>query len=336
MLKVLLSISALLCVLSCHAVSVYQKRVPWEGMPLVQSSTFIGADTAWLVIANGDLLQTTDRGRTWSTRRDRSMGPLKRVSFIDQNRGWAVNESGEVWTSRDRGLSWGRLSRLEYGERCDALTFIDETHGWAFEPFSLWSTEDGGVSWKRFFPLANNNSITEPFHRFQFLNLKMGWLGGENGAIYHTSDGGRVWNARRTRRNADISALFFLDERRGWLSLRPNCTLLRTDDGGETWSELPAPSQDLELRSIHFKNKNDGWGAGFGKEVDATRFDKSLGVLLRTNDGGQTWYTINPDQKDSFYDKVYFTDEQHGWLVGQKTICYTNDGGDTWNVVLRL
>src|SRR5205807_2654904 len=39
--------------------------------------------------------------------------------------------------------------------------------------------------------------------------------------------------------------------------------------------------------------------------------------LLQTTDGGQTWQ-LRSDQKDTVGRRVWFGDEQNGWLIGTK------------------
>lgn len=309
-----------------------RKKAPPK--PLVQSSAFIGSNAAWLVTSRGTLLHTSDAGKSWKNSVKDSMGTIKHVSFVEEKRGWIVNDAGEVWSSTDGGDRWERVSRLESGERCDGLKFVDETHGWAIEPFSVWKTEDGGQSWKRGFPLENLNGIKEPFHGIDFVSLKIGWLRGELGAVYHTLDGGDTWIAQKaTAKKADISAMFFLNERIGWLALRPGGTVLRTDSAGQTWHELKMPISGLRLWSIHFVNSRRGWVTGSANT--GTKPEHASGVLLHTNDGGESWQLRDLGEKEAFYNAVHFTDEEHGWLLGQKSVYYTSNGGDSWNAVLR-
>jgi len=56
---------------------------------------------------------------------------------------------------------------------------------------------------------------------------------------------------------------------------------------------------------------------------------KSQGVILHTDDGGNTWTSQKSGTGNSL-SGVCFTDTMHGWAVGKKIILHTNDGGKTW------
>lgn len=306
-------------------------------MPKVRSSSFIGPDSAWFVTLDGDLLRTENRGETWNRTTGGAVRRFKEVSFVDPLLGWAINDQGEFWNSDDGGLHWHLIAKLIDGERVDGFSFVDQLHGWAIEPFSVWRSNDGGLSWQRQLPLSNPDHITESIHHFFLINAQIAWLTGERGAVYQTSDGGKSWRAQRPiGRDSDAGAIFFIDERTGWLCSNPRASIYRTDDGGATWHKQELPSQSLWIYSIHFLNKNQGWAVGSDRESEESTAKKIWGVVLRTIDGGRTWQLIQHAAKESFYDRVYFADAQNGWLIGPDNVDRTNDGGAAWSLVLRL
>lgn len=87
------------------------------------------------------------------------------------------------------------------------------------------------------------------------------------------------------------------------------------------------------LHAVYFLDENHGWAVG------------SKGVLLATDDGGETWRASLRPLEDTLQD-VYFSDEQNGWLVCERSIydlktndeprtylMRTTDGGKTWKRV---
>jgi len=67
----------------------------------------------------------------------------------------------------------------------------------------------------------------------------------------------------------------FRDDKKGW-AVGERGTVLRTTDGGETWSPVIV-STKVTLLSVQFLNDDDGWAIGRG------------GTILRTEDQGRTW-----------------------------------------------
>src|SRR6266511_2911284 len=98
--------------------------------------------------------------------------------------------------------------------------------------------------------------------------------------------------------------------------------------------ETPAPAaidaplvDSPALIEIQFLNELDGWG------VTETQ-------IVRTNDGGVTWYNVTPPAVDEtgFSVAMFVSDNEHVWLQKPDynnfpnggTLYSTRDGGITW------
>lgn len=96
-----------------------------------------------------------------------------------------------------------------------------------------------------------------------------------------------------------------------------NSTVMRTFDGGETWTELDFPVDNVQLRSVNFGTNNRGIIVAWS-------------YIGTTTDAGETWnYTqiqLNSDFIDSF-----FLNDTLGWVAcGSNKILKTTDGGMSW------
>jgi photosystem II stability/assembly factor-like uncharacterized protein len=119
--------------------------------------------------------------------------------------------------------------------------------------------------------------------------------------------------------------------------------IVRTADGGATWTEVPLeiPGVDLTiLSSIKFASSTVGWAAG----VD----ESGHTIVFKTSDGGQTW----TGKKTPFVQNatsVLFIDNDKGWIGGMKAppddpdgeggpsdILFSSDGGSMWSAQYRL
>ncbi len=173
-----------------------------------------------------------------------------------------------------------------------------------------------------------------------FTDALNGWAGGEAGAVWRTSDGGRHWKVLSSLDGVSVSALYFADAGSGWVigeARDKQAVLFHTTDGGRSWREQSAPG----ITRLQFVDKLHGWAVG----RNAT--------LLRTTDGGAEWkryeetgQLFGAPVEGSVYNfgfsDVYFTDAEHGWAVGNfygrtRThiggLFVTGDGGGSWKRV---
>lgn len=129
-------------------------------------------------------------------------------------------------------------------------------------------------------------------------------------------------------------------------------TVLLSDDAGEHWHQAQVPVR-VTLTSVRFINDHSGWATGH------------LGVILHTEDGGQTWIKqldgqqaaiavgasasslsdekaqrnaqrFAEDGPDKPFFDIDFSDAQHGFAVGAYNLAFaTDDGGKTWQPALQ-
>ncbi len=133
------------------------------------------------------------------------------------------------------------------------------------------------------------------------------------------------------RGDAALRDVFFLNHDLGW-AVGDHGTILRTDDGGRSWSLVPA-GVSCSLRSIQFVDELNGWAAG-GRALPLV--DRTHAVLLRTQDGGRSWKSMDGTMLPAIR-QLKMTDAQNGWAWGAPTqlfpngIFVTSDGGRSWS-----
>lgn len=120
----------------------------------------------------------------------------------------------------------------------------------------------------------------ERWREMQFVDVLTGWVGGENGSVYRTNDGGRVWTEVPVGTRGRVLALAFPTWNHGWiLAAGPSAgndgavDLFVTRDGGRRWKRRDLPGSERLYRADLLK----GWAIGRGTQVG------------RTEDGGETW-----------------------------------------------
>jgi photosystem II stability/assembly factor-like uncharacterized protein len=139
------------------------------------------------------------------------------------------------------------------------------------------------------------------------------------------------WVRQQSGTMAWLHAVYFLDERRGWVA-GGNGALLETADGGETWrSAARRPTEDT-IRDIYFSDSLTGWIVCERDIYKLRTRDEARTYLMKTADGGRTWQRVNLAEPDARLVRAVFTEGGHAWAFGEAGILYaTRDGGANWS-----
>ena len=167
-----------------------------------------------------------------------------------------------------------------------------------------------------------------------FTSDRAGWVAGDGGFLASTADGGLTWVKHSLDTKDDINEIYFRNDDNGYLVA--GRVMYITRDAGKTWRETKLyDSADIkngipEFLSIRFAGKKVGIAIGsvwqkVGKEevvVDS--------LVMRTEDGGETWGRIKVPSKVELY-HLDFTDGDHVWIVGDKgTVMASSDAGKSF------
>ncbi len=137
-----------------------------------------------------------------------------------------------------------------------------------------------------------------------------------------------AWSPQTSGVTATLRGVSAASDRVAWAS-GSGSTLLRTADGGITWTKLAPPSADrLDFRDIDAIDERTAYLLSIGSGT--------LSRIFKTIDAGAHWETLytNQDPK-AFFDAMAFSDRDHGIVIGDSvdgrfSILLTEDGGKTW------
>ena len=151
-----------------------------------------------------------------------------------------------------------------------------------------------------------------------FADPRSGWIGGENGGLIHSIDGGLSWTVQIASGNAIVS-VSSVDGNHVW-ALDKQRNALASSDAGATWLTV-ATGAGVSLNAVRFADQRHGWVVGQGQSIFAT------------TDGGRTWASQFSNSSAGPLNAIDVIDVNHVFAVGDDgAIVQTSDGGQSWNV----
>ncbi len=214
-------------------------------------------------------------------------------------------------------------------------------------------------------------SATGPIYSLFFISPETGFIGGQDGMLLKTTDGGDTWTDHSINTTNLIYSIHFVDANHGFLS-GSQSLLYKTTDGGQSWSPMDTASigcapWTCTFFEVEFLDENTGYiglskpslditiakttdGGDSWTSTDVCNTFREIsvpssthvfgaggdGCLQRSIDGGQNW-TFMPSDGSVHWHTIHFTDENTGFAAGsnvnppEKRIYRTQDGGASWD-----
>ncbi|WEK29539.1 MAG: YCF48-related protein [Candidatus Pseudomonas phytovorans] len=145
---------------------------------------------------------------------------------------------------------------------------------------------------------------------------------GDRGHILFSDDQGNTWTQARVPTRQLLTAVFFLDDKRGW-AVGHDAQILASSDGGATWTkQFEDLAREAPLLDVAFVDTQHGFAVG------------AYGALLETTDGGQHWHDVaerldNPDQLH--LNGIARVHDAGLFIVGEQGSMFRSaDNGQTW------
>jgi photosystem II stability/assembly factor-like uncharacterized protein len=255
----------------------------------------------------GVIEKTTDGGVTWFSQSLPATETIMRITFLSPNIGFAVDIDGTIFKTTNSGTTW--LPKRS-GVTLFSILFLNNQNGWACGGDTVLSTSDQGETWIAHH-VSETTSVPTNLNDIYFKNSQDGWVVGQNGGFYRSTDGGYNWISE----SAPISmgtyvGICFPTISRG-IVVGDGQIMLSTDAGG-SWKSV-YNSGGSQLNSVSFPDSLIGWIAGSDK-------------IVKTTDGGFSW-NEQPWQPYRYLMAVHSSDRFHAWVVGDQLILKTTNGG---------
>ncbi len=324
---------------------------------------YVPAEKRAIIIGyGGKIIETTDGGFSWSEINSGTDLALYSIDFAAGNKvGWIVGQEGLILKTTDGGKTWTQQeAEVWLDQRCKdpeerrlrpedrpcqyaylfAVSVIDENNVAAIGDKSIYiRSSDGGKTWTvRTLKFVDEDvdpdmmlAFEDPvLYDIEFLDANNGYIVGEFGKIYHTTDGGETWSEQQESIMddsvldiLDLPTLFdieFRDANRG-IACGLDGRIAVTNDGGKDWNFVPSNVPEFvdPFYSAAILPNGTRWVVGASGQVVTA----GPGQPFRRGDLGSAVY--------NWMRRIRFYDDNIGWLVGGfGLVMNTDDGGKTW------
>jgi photosystem II stability/assembly factor-like uncharacterized protein len=356
--------AALASIVGCHRESEWE---PLAEQKIYVADKFFDvhvadAKRALVIGYGGKIIETIDGGFSWGQVASGTDRALYSIDFANDGKtGWIVGQQGLVMKTLDGGKTWAqqeaepwldsackdpkeRLLRPE-DKPCQfaylfAVSVIDDQNVAVIGDKSTYMrTRDGGKTWEaRTLTFAQDDVDADLMLAFEdpvlydvsFLDANNGYIVGEFGKIYHTTDGGETW-AQQQESVMDDSVLDILDlptlfdvefsDSQHGIVCGLDGRIAVTEDGGNDWNFVQSNVAEYidPFYSATILPNGVRWVVG------------SSGQVVVAPPGGQFAKGNLGSEIYSWIRRVRFLDDKVGWLVGGfGLVMSTDDGGKTW------
>lgn len=270
----------------------------------------------FFLLASCILLLASDIHCGWSTQLSGVSSDLNSVDFVDSNTGWAVGNAGVILKTSDGGVTWtaqtsGTTTILR------SVDFVNSSTGIVVgSDGAILKSTDSGATW---FPL--NSGITEVLYSVSWIDPNAVWAVGQSGRMRKSANGGLSWSngdSGAVAPSVNLRSVFFVDSSTGFICGHASGgfgTVMKTVDGGATWTLQTAGIPNKDLKEIFFVSASTGWGVG------------SNGAVLKSGDGGIHWESQISTTAN--LNGVHFISTQAGYAVGDSGVIFKSTQNGT-------
>ncbi len=279
------------------------------------------------------LFRTTNDGDTWT----RVTEPMTTLAFPAKRKNvlYAGNNAN-IFRSLDNGLTWSQISQglSPFLFINDLLAFPTQPETLYFASFDpapragVYKSTDGGISWTRSnrgLIASNINSFVVDPHDSDTL-----WAVA-NLSLVKSVDRGHTWNLALPEPVSDT-----VDSAR-WVVVSPadpqtvyvgrwDGQILRSRDGGESWSVAGNPASSTEALKADPRDPLTLWATG------------NTGGIRKSTDGGDTWNTLPGPASGGFFQDIAFAPSSPTTVYAAgnaffNVILRSTDAGANWTAI---
>ncbi len=305
----------------------FDSGATWVSMIIAPNSDLFGITFSTEMIGyavgeSGIFLKTLDGGETWVELTPNTTRTLRKVAVspVDIRVVVAVGDTATVVRT---GNSGSTFSKPNLG-----ATNVRKVNNLAFKPNLaqassvgqngyLLNSTNSGASWSQKFAGIRNN-----FTSVDFKNLNTGFISGENGGFFVTSNGATTLVSRPIPEPLLIKTIDFWNTATGYASSAEG-KIYRTANSGNAWAPVFLPI-NRTLSGFYLFSPSVLYAAG------------NDGYITRSFNSGVTWdQTIVSKTTEHLKDLTFF-DSVTGFAIGENGQISWSAGGNDWESIPKV
>lgn len=197
---------------------------------------FTSSSKGCAITASGNVLRTTDGGKTFFPAGNSGGKRLEDIYFLDDDIGLVCGEKGALLRTENGGATWTAIATDSSWDLA-SIGFPGDEVGIVVGNYNIGEFTGKGVIGR-----STDKGLIWNFAKTEHVQLQYidvvphehAWVLGKEALVY-TTDGGRVWDHAASR-TPGINALLFIDIQHGW-EVGDNGLLRYSSDGGWSWQD---------------------------------------------------------------------------------------------------
>lgn len=295
-------------------------RLPWtvsdsECDSKIVALNFASESVGYLILENGSVLLTEDRGETWSIKTaipsSSQVGGSSQptdVEFLNSNLGFVTSMSGKIYKTTDQGSSWTDAKTTS--DALLDLTFLDSSTGYAASAGAVVKTSDGGATWE-----TVNSSLSDVTSINCFTAVVCTAAVSKGTSVYVTTDGWAAVSSVAPSTSKIVAVAPFTSTR--LVAVGARGTTVVSSDAGVNWQSISSGVEG-DYVGVVAASGSTAYAYGFG------------GKLARTINGGASWENISAPTNKTIV-AVSFSSQDSGYVLTTGSKLYaTANGGKSW------
>lgn len=269
---------------------------------------FVDTLVGWVVGQYGTMLRTSDGGETWmdvSSNFYSNYG--NRVVFLDTPytaKGWIAADGGLIMRTTNSGWSWSYESISSGSTNFYDMSIVRRDTSYqlyavgGYRSYGSVVASSGNGTWS-----AQLQVYTGILCGITFVNRDTGFVVGNGGNMYKTTNGGSSWLTASSGTDTNLCSIKFFNDSVG-VVVGDKGMIRKTTDGGSTWKTIQSGGDKVMLSVIVL---GDSVAYAVGSNT----------TILVTADQGNTWTQEEvAGPTDRGMSGIFFVNGQDGWAVG--------------------